>query len=188
MSSNEGVSQVSLHRCHIYGTACADCCLARDPYCAWDGHSCSRFYPTGKRWVPNFHVKIQMDFTGQCRCESVLWLFLFKKTMQNEATLISTYSLSVKKMPYFMMWGFVLFFMENLCSRTHQCTRQHLTNLANVWLCITIALNTILLCVATLLNYNKVFVLHIVNKNRLISKVNILSRTTYIILATRKLF
>ncbi|OBS71495.1 hypothetical protein A6R68_13928, partial [Neotoma lepida] len=48
VSSNEGVSQVSLHRCHIYGTACADCCLARDPYCAWDGHSCSRFYPTGK--------------------------------------------------------------------------------------------------------------------------------------------
>ncbi|XP_032498544.1 semaphorin-3C isoform X1 [Phocoena sinus] len=49
VSSNEGLSQVSLHRCHIYGTACADCCLARDPYCAWDGHACSRFYPTGKR-------------------------------------------------------------------------------------------------------------------------------------------
>uniref|UniRef100_A0A8C0UNV1 Semaphorin-3C n=1 Tax=Cyanistes caeruleus TaxID=156563 RepID=A0A8C0UNV1_CYACU len=49
VSSDEGVTQVSLHRCHIYGTACADCCLARDPYCAWDGNSCSRFYPTGKR-------------------------------------------------------------------------------------------------------------------------------------------
>ncbi|XP_077399612.1 semaphorin-3C isoform X1 [Vanacampus margaritifer] len=48
-SSELGVSQVSLHRCHAYGSACADCCLARDPYCAWDGLSCSRFYPSGKR-------------------------------------------------------------------------------------------------------------------------------------------
>ncbi|XP_061920711.1 semaphorin-3C [Entelurus aequoreus] len=49
ISSELGVSQVSLHRCHAYGSACADCCLARDPYCAWDGLSCSRFYPSGKR-------------------------------------------------------------------------------------------------------------------------------------------
>ncbi|XP_056131577.1 semaphorin-3C [Lampris incognitus] len=49
VSSEHGISQVSLHRCHAYGSACADCCLARDPYCAWDGLSCSRFYPTGKR-------------------------------------------------------------------------------------------------------------------------------------------
>ncbi|XP_067346367.1 semaphorin-3C isoform X2 [Channa argus] len=49
VSSEFGVSQVSLHRCRAYGSACADCCLARDPYCAWDGLSCSRFYPTGKR-------------------------------------------------------------------------------------------------------------------------------------------
>ncbi|XP_061085846.1 semaphorin-3C-like [Conger conger] len=49
VSSRHGVSQVSLHRCHAYGSACADCCLARDPYCAWDGLSCSRFYPSGKR-------------------------------------------------------------------------------------------------------------------------------------------
>ncbi|XP_037316132.2 semaphorin-3C [Pungitius pungitius] len=49
VSSQLGVSQVPLHRCHAYGSACADCCLARDPYCAWDGLSCSRFYPTGKR-------------------------------------------------------------------------------------------------------------------------------------------
>uniref|UniRef100_A0A4W6BYY4 Semaphorin-3C n=1 Tax=Lates calcarifer TaxID=8187 RepID=A0A4W6BYY4_LATCA len=51
VSSEYGVSQVSLHRCHAYGSACADCCLARDPYCAWDGLSCSRFYPTGKRYT-----------------------------------------------------------------------------------------------------------------------------------------
>uniref|UniRef100_H3BZ87 Semaphorin-3C n=1 Tax=Tetraodon nigroviridis TaxID=99883 RepID=H3BZ87_TETNG len=49
VSSEWGLSQVSLHRCQAYGSACADCCLARDPYCAWDGRSCSRFYPAAKR-------------------------------------------------------------------------------------------------------------------------------------------
>ncbi|XP_036375723.1 semaphorin-3C-like [Megalops cyprinoides] len=49
VSSEHGISQVALHHCHAYGSACADCCLARDPYCAWDGLSCSRYYPTGKR-------------------------------------------------------------------------------------------------------------------------------------------
>ncbi|KAG9327974.1 hypothetical protein JZ751_017026, partial [Albula glossodonta] len=52
VSSEYGVSQVSLHRCHAYGSACADCCLARDPYCAWDGLTCSHFYPLGKRYPP----------------------------------------------------------------------------------------------------------------------------------------
>ncbi|XP_046762293.1 semaphorin-3E isoform X1 [Gallus gallus] len=41
------IAQVKFHQCDMYGTACADCCLARDPYCAWDGISCSRYYPTG---------------------------------------------------------------------------------------------------------------------------------------------
>uniref|UniRef100_A0A8C4NF98 Semaphorin 3F n=1 Tax=Eptatretus burgeri TaxID=7764 RepID=A0A8C4NF98_EPTBU len=49
VSSSAGVAQVSLHRCNIYGTACADCCLARDPYCAWDGKQCSKYFPTTKR-------------------------------------------------------------------------------------------------------------------------------------------
>uniref|UniRef100_A0A8C3B1I0 Semaphorin-3C n=1 Tax=Cyclopterus lumpus TaxID=8103 RepID=A0A8C3B1I0_CYCLU len=49
VSSEFGGVAGLLHRCHAYGSACADCCLARDPYCAWDGLSCSRFYPTGKR-------------------------------------------------------------------------------------------------------------------------------------------
>uniref|UniRef100_A0A2K5ERT0 Semaphorin-3C n=1 Tax=Aotus nancymaae TaxID=37293 RepID=A0A2K5ERT0_AOTNA len=66
LSSNEGISQVSLHRCHIYGAACADCCLARDPYCAWDGHSCSRFYPTGKRRSRRQDVRHGNPLT-QCR-------------------------------------------------------------------------------------------------------------------------
>ncbi|CAG13030.1 unnamed protein product, partial [Tetraodon nigroviridis] len=42
-----GVAQVRLHQCDLYGSECADCCLARDPYCAWDGLTCSRYYPAG---------------------------------------------------------------------------------------------------------------------------------------------
>lgn len=44
-----GVAQVRLHQCESYGTACAECCLARDPYCAWDGTACTRYVPSGKR-------------------------------------------------------------------------------------------------------------------------------------------
>ncbi|XP_072257845.1 semaphorin-3E [Pyxicephalus adspersus] len=47
VGSKFNVAQVKLHHCEMYGTACADCCLARDPYCAWDGMSCSRYYPLG---------------------------------------------------------------------------------------------------------------------------------------------
>ncbi|KAE8616439.1 hypothetical protein XENTR_v10008807 [Xenopus tropicalis] len=49
IGSSVGVSQLPLHRCDVYGKACAECCLARDPYCAWDGSSCSRYFPTAKR-------------------------------------------------------------------------------------------------------------------------------------------
>ncbi|XP_040030103.2 semaphorin-3aa isoform X1 [Gasterosteus aculeatus] len=49
LGSGLGVSQMSLHRCEVYGKACAECCLARDPYCAWDGSECSRYFPTAKR-------------------------------------------------------------------------------------------------------------------------------------------
>lgn len=49
MASVVGVTQLALHRCDVYGEACADCCLARDPYCAWDGKSCSRYSASHKR-------------------------------------------------------------------------------------------------------------------------------------------
>ncbi|XP_065543021.1 semaphorin-3G isoform X2 [Lathamus discolor] len=49
MGSSLGVAQVQLHQCGTYGTACAECCLARDPYCAWDGSACTRYQPSGKR-------------------------------------------------------------------------------------------------------------------------------------------
>uniref|UniRef100_A0A8C1Y9E7 Sema domain, immunoglobulin domain (Ig), short basic domain, secreted, (semaphorin) 3Aa n=1 Tax=Cyprinus carpio TaxID=7962 RepID=A0A8C1Y9E7_CYPCA len=46
LGSDLGISQMPLHRCEVYGKACAECCLARDPYCAWDGTECSRYFPT----------------------------------------------------------------------------------------------------------------------------------------------
>uniref|UniRef100_A0A7N8X981 Sema domain, immunoglobulin domain (Ig), short basic domain, secreted, (semaphorin) 3Fb n=1 Tax=Mastacembelus armatus TaxID=205130 RepID=A0A7N8X981_9TELE len=49
VSSVVGLTQLPLHRCDVYGEACADCCLARDPYCAWDGKSCSRYSASQKR-------------------------------------------------------------------------------------------------------------------------------------------
>lgn len=49
--SATAVAQLPLHRCGAYGKACAECCLARDPYCAWDGTACTRFVPSTKRYV-----------------------------------------------------------------------------------------------------------------------------------------
>ncbi|KAM4652498.1 semaphorin-3B isoform 1-T4 [Discoglossus pictus] len=49
VGSASGVTQLPLHRCGIYGKACAECCLARDPYCAWDGDRCTRYVPNTKR-------------------------------------------------------------------------------------------------------------------------------------------
>ncbi|XP_034295609.1 semaphorin-3G isoform X1 [Pantherophis guttatus] len=49
VGSRVGVAQVKLHQCETYGTACAECCLARDPYCAWDGLTCTRYQESGKR-------------------------------------------------------------------------------------------------------------------------------------------
>lgn len=45
------MAQIPLHRCAAHGRACAECCLARDPYCAWDGATCTRFQPSAKRWA-----------------------------------------------------------------------------------------------------------------------------------------
>ncbi|KAI2661649.1 Semaphorin-3ab [Labeo rohita] len=47
--SAEGVVQLGLFHCDLYGQACAECCLARDPYCTWDGHSCSPYMPNARR-------------------------------------------------------------------------------------------------------------------------------------------
>ncbi|XP_053227743.1 semaphorin-3F-like isoform X4 [Podarcis raffonei] len=65
-SSDVGVSQLSLHRCREYGEACADCCLARDPYCAWDGQRCTRYSHTAKRRSRRQDIK-HGDPLRQCR-------------------------------------------------------------------------------------------------------------------------
>ncbi|KAM9592760.1 semaphorin-3G [Trichechus inunguis] len=50
VGSQLGVARLRLHQCETYGSACTECCLARDPYCAWDGASCTRYRPgTSKR-------------------------------------------------------------------------------------------------------------------------------------------
>uniref|UniRef100_A0AAY4C4D6 Semaphorin-3C n=1 Tax=Denticeps clupeoides TaxID=299321 RepID=A0AAY4C4D6_9TELE len=61
-----GVTHLVLHRCDVYGEACADCCLARDPYCAWDGKSCSRYSASQKRRSRRQDVKYGNPIR-QCR-------------------------------------------------------------------------------------------------------------------------
>ncbi|XP_055024815.2 sema domain, immunoglobulin domain (Ig), short basic domain, secreted, (semaphorin) 3Ga [Misgurnus anguillicaudatus] len=65
-SSEAGLTQISLHRCEVYGKACSDCCLARDPYCAWDGENCSAFTQATKRRSRRQDVK-HGDPLRQCR-------------------------------------------------------------------------------------------------------------------------
>ncbi|XP_070763846.1 semaphorin-3D isoform X1 [Enoplosus armatus] len=65
VGSSEGLAQVSLSRCHLYGQACAECCLARDPYCAWDGHTCSQYMPASKRRARRQDIK-HGDPASQC--------------------------------------------------------------------------------------------------------------------------
>ncbi|XP_062855052.1 sema domain, immunoglobulin domain (Ig), short basic domain, secreted, (semaphorin) 3Ga [Trichomycterus rosablanca] len=66
VSSDAGLTQVSLHRCGVYGKACSDCCLARDPYCAWDGENCAAFTQATKRRSRRQDVK-HGDPLRQCR-------------------------------------------------------------------------------------------------------------------------
>ncbi|KAL1021327.1 hypothetical protein UPYG_G00011840 [Umbra pygmaea] len=66
VSSERGLTQVSLHRCGVYGKACSDCCLARDPYCAWDGETCVAFSPSTKRRSRRQDIK-HGDPLRQCR-------------------------------------------------------------------------------------------------------------------------
>ncbi|XP_075795583.1 semaphorin-3D-like isoform X2 [Pelodiscus sinensis] len=49
VSSTQGLARLSLHRCPLYGPDCAHCCLATDPYCAWDGSACSPCRPAERR-------------------------------------------------------------------------------------------------------------------------------------------
>ncbi|XP_076849510.1 semaphorin-3D isoform X2 [Brachyhypopomus gauderio] len=57
VGGGDGLVLVALHRCHIYGQGCAECCLARDPYCAWDGSRCARYIPASKRRARRQDIK-----------------------------------------------------------------------------------------------------------------------------------
>lgn len=65
VSSEGGLVQLALQRCELYGDGCAECCLARDPYCSWDGQTCSRYFPTSKRRARRQDVKYG-DPWSQC--------------------------------------------------------------------------------------------------------------------------
>ncbi|XP_054472337.1 semaphorin-3D [Anoplopoma fimbria] len=65
VSSELGVVQLGLQRCELYGADCAECCLARDPYCSWDGQTCSRYFPTSRRRARRQDVKYG-DPRSQC--------------------------------------------------------------------------------------------------------------------------
>nr|XP_034961968.1 semaphorin-3D-like isoform X2 [Zootoca vivipara] len=49
VSTTNGLVRLSLYRCEHYGKTCTECCLARDPYCTWDGKSCRPYLLTKKR-------------------------------------------------------------------------------------------------------------------------------------------
>lgn len=49
VGASVGVAQLGLFQCELYGQACPECCLARDPYCTWDGHACSPYMPIARR-------------------------------------------------------------------------------------------------------------------------------------------
>uniref|UniRef100_A0A665U3N7 Sema domain, immunoglobulin domain (Ig), short basic domain, secreted, (semaphorin) 3bl n=1 Tax=Echeneis naucrates TaxID=173247 RepID=A0A665U3N7_ECHNA len=76
VGSPTGVAQVKLHRCETYGKACAECCLARDPYCAWDGSSCARYIPNSKRRYRRQDIRhgnpvlqcVDQNMSGKCDC------------------------------------------------------------------------------------------------------------------------
>lgn len=63
--SSLGVVQLELQRCDLYGGGCAGCCLARDPYCSWDGTTCSRYFPSSKKRARRQDVK-HGDPWSQC--------------------------------------------------------------------------------------------------------------------------
>uniref|UniRef100_A0A8D0CK63 Sema domain, immunoglobulin domain (Ig), short basic domain, secreted, (semaphorin) 3Gb n=1 Tax=Scleropages formosus TaxID=113540 RepID=A0A8D0CK63_SCLFO len=81
VSSESGLTQVSLHRCAVYGKACSDCCLARDPYCAWDGENCSAFTPSTKRRSRRQDIK-HGDPLRQCRGFNAKVEHRLKETVQ----------------------------------------------------------------------------------------------------------
>ncbi|NWW97390.1 SEM3D protein, partial [Caloenas nicobarica] len=66
VSSTHGLLQLSLYRCELYGKTCTDCCLARDPYCTWDGKTCVPHLLTEKRRA-RCQDMLKSDPLSQCQ-------------------------------------------------------------------------------------------------------------------------
>ncbi|NXB81425.1 SEM3D protein, partial [Donacobius atricapilla] len=66
VSSTHGLLQLFLYRCELYGKTCTDCCLARDPYCTWDGKTCAPHLLTEKRRARCQDV-LKADLLSQCQ-------------------------------------------------------------------------------------------------------------------------
>ncbi|KAI1905482.1 hypothetical protein AGOR_G00016660 [Albula goreensis] len=71
VGSELGVAQVKVHQCDLYGSACADCCLARDPYCAWDGVTCSRYLTAGHNTKRRFRRQDVRHGNAVQQCDGV---------------------------------------------------------------------------------------------------------------------
>ncbi|XP_048348201.1 semaphorin-3D-like isoform X2 [Sphaerodactylus townsendi] len=66
VSTTNGIVQLPLYRCELYGKTCTDCCLGRDPYCTWDGKSCRPILHTKKRQAQCQDV-LKADPIRQCQ-------------------------------------------------------------------------------------------------------------------------
>ncbi|XP_021517956.1 semaphorin-3B isoform X1 [Meriones unguiculatus] len=84
VASPSAVAQIALHRCTALGRACAECCLARDPYCAWDGSACTRFQPTAKRRFRRQDIR-NGDPSTQCPGDSPHSALLERKVLGVES-------------------------------------------------------------------------------------------------------
>ncbi|XP_029008337.1 semaphorin-7A [Betta splendens] len=55
---SEKISFVDLQRCQEYNNSCAECVLARDPYCAWTDTGCSPTVPGAIQDVKNGNISV----------------------------------------------------------------------------------------------------------------------------------
>uniref|UniRef100_A0A667ZBB4 Sema domain, immunoglobulin domain (Ig), short basic domain, secreted, (semaphorin) 3Ab n=1 Tax=Myripristis murdjan TaxID=586833 RepID=A0A667ZBB4_9TELE len=105
LGSAIGVSQMPLHRCEVYGKACAECCLARDPYCAWDGTECSRYFPMAKRRTRRQDIRNGDPLT---QCSDLGQATLLDKIVygvENSSTFLECSPKSQRALTYWQGWS-----------------------------------------------------------------------------------
>ena len=62
--SEQEVSAIALHRCHLANNSCGDCVALQDPYCAWHirSNTCQPFRPGQNEQLQNVNI----GFHPQC--------------------------------------------------------------------------------------------------------------------------